>query len=189
MNFLSYRREAPVPESSLIREETLLVDSRGEVCLITRHAVRCAAGRHLVKRPDPCAACEREWWWSQGFITEIGGWVSGTLKVANAERAVLAQQGWTVQKITAQYTHMVPPADAEEILLPLAEPNEIPGEVRRRFTLAQLPELPPEARTSLTRLGRKDLMAYKRLAPSFQSLEEHLSYLSSPEATGPRPRR
>jgi len=189
MNFFSYRREAPVPESDLIREETLMVDSRGEVLLITRHAVRCAAGRHLVKSAEPCGACEREWWWSQGFITDVGGWVSGTLKVANEERPVLEQQGWTIQKITAHYTHMLPPADEEDPLLPLADPAEMPLAVRRGFMLPRNPELPAEERQSLKRLGRRDLTAYKRIAPSFDSLAEHLDYLNSPASSAAKPGR
>lgn len=166
-----------------------MVDSRGEVFLLTRHAVRCVAGRHLVTSAEPCAACEREWWWSQGFITDIGGWVSGTLKVANQERAVLVRQGWTVQKITAHYTHMVPPADEEDPLLPLSDPAEMPSEVRRGFMLPQNPELPRPERQSLARLGRKDLMAYKRIAPSFETLADHLAYLSAPASTAKGPRR
>lgn len=165
-----------------------MVDSRGEVFLITRHAVRCAAGRHLVKSAAPCVACEQEWWWSQGFITDIGGWACGSLKVANAESSVLEKYGWTIQKVTVHYTHMVPPADEEEPLLPLADLAEIPFAVRRGFMLPQAPELPAEARQSLARLGRKDLMAYKRIAPSLESLADHLAYLSTPAATATRPR-
>lgn len=190
MNFFSYRLETPVPDSSLIREETLMVDSRGEAFLITRHSVRCAGGRHLVTSAEPCAACEREWWWSQGFITEIDGWVHDALKVANEERSVLLEQGWTVQKTTAHYTHMVPPpSDEDELLLPLADPAEMPPEVRGGFTLSEDPDLPPVERRSLTRLTRKDLMAYKRIAPSFQVLEEHLAYLTSPAPSTTKRRR
>lgn len=157
-----------------------MVDSRGEVFWITRHTVRCAVGRHLVTTAAPCAACEREWWWSQGFITEVDGWVSGTLKVANEERTVLLEQGWTVQKITARYTHMVPPADEEEVLLPLADPAEMPPEVRRGFMLPADPELPAVERRSLARLSRKDLMAYKRIAPSLATMADHVAYLTAP---------
>lgn len=189
MNFFSWRLETPVPDSSLVREETLMVDSRGEAFLITRHAVRCAQGRHLVTSAAPCAACEREWWWSEGFVTDVDGWVSGTLKVANEERAVLLEQGWTVQKTTAHYTHMLPPADEEEVLLPLADPAEMPPEVRAGFMLPAEPELPPVERRSLTRLTRKDLMAYKRIAPTFKTLDEHVAYLTSPAPTRTRGRR
>lgn len=179
MNFFSWRREIPVPDSPLVREETLMVDSRGEALLITRHAVRCARGRHLVTSAEPCAECEREWWWSEGFITETDGWVNDALKVANRERGILQAQGWTVQKTTAHYTHMVPP-EGDEILLPLADPSELPAEVRAGFALEAEPELPPVERKSVARLSRRDLMAYKRVAPSFATLDAHLCYLRSP---------
>lgn len=166
-----------------------MVDSRGEVFKITRHLVRCAQGRHLVTSAEPCAACEREWWWEQGFITEVDGWVNDALKVINAERHVLLEQGWTVQKTTAHYTHMRPPeSDDDEVLLPLADPAEIPPEVQRGFMLAAEPELPPVERESLARLSRKELMAYKRLAPSLKSMDEHVAYLSTPAPAGKRRR-
>lgn len=164
-----------------------MVDSRGEVFHITRHAVRCASGRHLVTSVEPCAACEREWWWSEGFVTDIDGWVNDTLKVANAERGILVEQGWTVRKITAHYSHMAPPEDAAEILLPLADPAELPPEVRRGFMRAQVPDLPAVERRSLTRLTRKDLMAYKRVAPTLASWADHVAYLEG--VASPRPRR
>lgn len=156
-----------------------MVDSRGEVFRITRHAVRCARGRHLVTSAAPCAACEREWWWSEGFITEADGWVNDALKVANEERHVLLAQGWTVQKTTVHYTHMVPP-EGDEVWLPLADPEEMPAEVRKGFMLEVEPELPPVERMSLVRLSRQELMAYKRLAPSLGTMDDHVAYLTAP---------
>lgn len=189
MNFFSCRLETPLPASDLVREETLMVDSRGEVFLITRMAVRCARGRHLVTSAAPCGACEREWWWSEGFVTDVDGWVHDALKVSNEERSVLLEQGWTVQKVTVHYTHMLPPADEEEVLLPLADPSEMPSEVRRGFMLAREPELPPVERRSITRLNRKDLMTYKRVAPTLSTLAEHLDYLSAQAQPKPKRRR
>lgn len=166
-----------------------MVDSRGEVFLVTRQAVRCARGRHLVTSAAPCAACEREWWWSEGFVTDVDGWVNDALKVANEERSVLLEQGWTVQKTTAHYTHMLPPADEAEVLLPLADPSEMPAEVRRGFMLAREPELAPVERQSITRLNRKDLMAYKRVAAGLATMAEHLDYLKSLAQPQPKRRR
>lgn len=179
MNYFAGRFQTPVEGQPWVREDAIFVDSRGEVTHTTRYAVPCPQGEHLLEVAGPCRECERAWWRSQGRILGIDGWVNSALKVPNEERPVLLKQGWTVQKITATYTHMEPPAGDEDVLIPLCEPEDIPRDVRQRLALSEVPALPSSERRVLTRLSRKGLMAYKRLVPSFKRLDEHLEYLST----------
>lgn len=180
MNFLSCCIQSPVPDSALIREDSLFVDSTGVTFKTTRYGVLCAQGVHMVTEAGPCARCEKEWWAKQGRISvkAIEGWVNETLKVANAERQILVQQGWLIDKITAQFTYLLPPAGEGDLFLPTYDPEDIPRDVRRGFTLASTPELPPDERSTVTRMTRKGLMAYKRVASSLTTIEAHLSYLA-----------
>ncbi|HEY9900487.1 MAG TPA: hypothetical protein V6D00_15025 [Pantanalinema sp.] len=180
MNFLSCCIQSPVTGTPLVREDSIFVDSRGVTFKTTRHGFMCAQGAHMVTATGPCARCEKEWWSKQGRISvrAIEGWVHETLKVANEERQILVQQGWLIDKITAQYTYLVPPAGEGDLFLPTYDPEDIPRDVRKSFTIQAGPELPPDEQTTVTRMTRKGLMAYKRVAPTLTTIEAHLSYLA-----------
>ncbi|MBO9539840.1 hypothetical protein J7643_04510 [bacterium] len=180
MNFLSCCIQSPLPDSPVMREDSIFVDSRGTVTRATRYGFRCAQGKHMVTATGPCARCEKEWWWEQGRISvaAIEGWVNDTLKIANEERHVLLAQGWLIDKITAHFTHLVPPDGEGDLLIPTYDPEDIPREVRKAFSLSTAPELPANEQGIVTRMTRKGLMAYKRVAPTLRTLDEHLSYLA-----------
>lgn len=180
MNFLSCCIQSPVTDTPLMREDSIFVDSRGHVFRSTRYGCLCAQGKHLVTAAGTCARCEKEWWLGQGRISvaAIEGWVHETLKVANEERHVLIQQGWLIDKITANFTYLVPPDGEGDLLLPTYDPEDIPREVRKSFSLHAVPDLPANEQYTVTRMTRKGLMAYKRVAPTLSTIDDHLAYLA-----------
>lgn len=180
MNFLSCCIQSPIADSPVMREDSIFVDSRGTVTRATRYGFLCAQAKHMVTTAGTCARCEKEWWWEQGRISvaAIEGWVNDTLKIANEERHVLIKQGWLIDKITAHFTHLVPPDGEGDLLIPTYDPEDIPREVRRGFSRSAAPELPSNEQTTLTRMTRKGLMDYKRVAPTLATIDAHLSYLA-----------
>ncbi|MNY18731.1 hypothetical protein D3C86_1521310 [compost metagenome] len=72
----------------------------------------------------------------------------------------------------------MPPDGEGDLLIPTYDPEEIPREVRKAFSLSTAPELPANEQSTVTRMTRKGLMAYKRVAPTLTTLDEHLSYLA-----------